>query len=357
MRRAIAVALAAVCVLAFGGRELVAGDDPDGDKLPEPALQFAKETTRQLTEAEREWTKMVERLAKCQADFAVADRTDSDGVLRAEAGRLLASAKKLLTDRKQMSTDLDRFQVALKKGAENYREVAALYKSHAEKTRSGEVKEDYQQLAKTYERKATAAAERGQKIGMPSGTETRAEVIDEGNLFLERLLEALTVGPMDQAERGAIAARLKKHGERCKALAEELCRAVETLLKSSDSPEIRRPADAAAKTVGSLDGASWSAPVTVAGVKCMTVIRFDKGGTCSQSTYAVGPNEKRQLVGFGSGSYRLDTGGTLSFYQAGMQVETGTATFLGKDQWSYRILDNVLESKLAGQQLVFTREP
>lgn len=359
MRRAIAAALAAACILALGGRDLFAGDDTSGDKLPEPALQFAKEATRHLTEAEREWAKMAERLAKCQADFTVADRTDSDGLLRDEAGRLLASAKKLLADRKQTSTNLDRFKDALNKAADHYREVAALYKSHAEKARSGEVKEDYQQLAKAYERKATAAAERGQKISMPAGTETKAEVIDEGNLFLERLLEALTVGPMNQAERGAIAARLKKHGERCKALTEELRRAVETLLQSSDSPEIRRPAVAAAKTVGSLDGASWSAPVTVAGVKCVTVIRFDKGGTCSQSTYALGPNGKRQLVGSGSGSYRLDSdsGGTLSFYQAGMRVETGTATFLGKDQWSYRILDNVLESKLAGKQLAFTREP
>ncbi|MBX7104253.1 MAG: hypothetical protein K1X57_09230 [Gemmataceae bacterium] len=357
MRRAIAAALAAVCVLTLGGREIFAGDDLPGDKLPEPALQFAKEATRHLTEAEREWTKMAERLAKCQADFAVADRTDSDGFLRDEAGRLLTSAKKLLADRKQMSTDLDRFQVALNKAAENYREVAALYKSHADKAKSGEVKEDYRELAKAYERKATAAAERGRKIGMPSGTETKADVIDEGNLFLERLLEALTVGPMTQAERGAIAARLRKHGERCKALAEELRRSAETLLQDSDSPEFRRPAGASAKTVGSLDGASWSAPVTVAGAKCVTVIRFDKGGTCSQSTYAVGPNGKRQLVGFGSGSYRMDAGGTLSFYQAGMQVETGTATFLGKDQWSYRILNNVLESKLAGQQLLFTREP
>jgi hypothetical protein len=357
MRRAIAATLAAVSILALGGRNLAAGDDSSGDKLPEPALQFAKEATRQRTDAEREWTKMVERLATCRTDFRLAEEAASDGVLRAEAGELLASATKLLADRKQMSTDLDRFQVALKKAAENYREVAALYKSHAAKARSGEVNEDYQQLAKAYERKATAAAEWGRTIGMPCGTETKAEVIDEGNLFLERLLEALTVGPMNQAERGAIAARLRKHGERCQSLAEELRRAVETLLESSDSPEIMRTADAASKTVGSLDGASWSARVTVAGVKCVTVIRFDKVGTCTQSTYALGPNGKRQIVGFGSGSYRLDAGGTLSFYQSGMQVETGTATFLGKDQWSYRILDNVLESKLTGTQLLFTREP
>lgn len=357
MRRAIAAALAAVSILALGGRNLFAGDDTSGDKLPEPALQFAKEATRHLTEAEREWVKMAERLAKCQADFTVADRTDSDGLLRDEASRLLASAKKLLADRKQMSTNLDRFKDALKKAAVNYREVAALYKSHAGKTRSEEVKEDYLQLAKAYERKATAAAERGQKVVMPSGTDAKAEVIEEGNLFLERLQEALSVGPMNETERSAVAARLKKHGVRCKALAEELRRAVETLLQSSDSPEIRQQAGGAVKTDGSLDGASWSAPVTVAGVKCVTVIRFEKAGTCSQSTYVLGPNGKGRLVGGGNGSFRLDAGGTLSFYQAGMRVETGTISFLGKDQWSYRILENILESKLAGTRLTFTREP
>jgi hypothetical protein len=357
VQRTIAAALAAVCILAFGGRGLFAGDDTSGDKLPEPALQFAKETTRQLTEAERDWTKMAERLATCQTDFTVADKTDSDGLLRAEAGRLLASAKKLLADRKLMSANLDRFQDALKKAAVNYREVAALYKSHAGKARSEEVKEDYLQLARAYERKATAAAGRSQKIGIPSGTEAKAEVIEEGNLFLERLQEALSVGPMNEMERGAIAARLKKHGERCKALAEELRRAVETLLQSSDSPEIRQQAGGAVKTDGSLDGASWSAPVTVAGLKCVTVIRFDKGGTCSQFTYVLGPNGKGRLVGGGNGSFRLDAGGTLSFSQSGMRVETGTVTFLGKDQWSYRILENVLEPKLAGTQLAFTREP
>ncbi len=355
MRRAITAALAALCFLAFGGRGLVAGDQPSGDKLPEPALQFATETTRQLTEAEREWTKMAERLATCQTGFRIAEGTASDGVLRAEAGGLLASAKKLLADRKEMSTNLHRFKAALKKAADNYREVAALYKSHAEKARSEEIKEDYLQLAKAYDRKATAVAERERKIGMPSGTEAKAEVIEEGNLFLERLQEALSVGSLSDAERGALAARLKKHGERCKALAEELRQAVESLLQGSDSPEIRRQSSSVVKT-DALNGASWSAPVTVAGVKCVTVIRFEQTGNCSQSTYILEPNGKGRLVGGGRGAFRLDPNGTLTFYQAGLQVETGTVSFLGKDQWSYRIHENVLDPTLAGKLLTFTRE-
>lgn len=355
VRRAITAALATLCILGFGGRGLVAGDQPSGDKLPEPALQFATETTRQLTEAEREWRKMAERLATCQKDFRIAEGNDSDGVLRAKAGGLLASAKKLLADRKEMSTNLHRFKAALRKAADNYREVAALYKSHAEKARSEEIKEDYLQLATAYERKATAVVKREQKIGMPSGTEAKAEVIEEGSLFLERLQEALSVGSLSDAERGALAARLKKHGQRCKALAEELRQAVETLLHGSDSPEIRRQSGGAVKT-GALNGASWSAPVTIAGVKCVTIIRFEQTGNCSQSTYTLEPNGKERLVGGRRGAFRLDPDGTLTFYQAGLQVGTGTVSFLDKDCWSYRIRENVSDPKMAGTQLTFTRE-
>jgi hypothetical protein len=354
VRRAIPAALAALCVLAFGGRGLVAGDEPPADKLPEPALQFAKETTRQRTDAEREWTKMVERLATCRTDFRLAEEAASDGVLHAEAGELLASAKKLLADRKEMSTNLHRFKATLKKEADNYREVAALYKSHAEKARSEEIREDYLQLAKAYERKATDVAERERKIGMPAGTEAKAEVIEEGNLFLERLQDALSVGSLGEAERRALAARLNKHGVRCQALAEELRQAVETLLQGSDSPETRRKSGAVKSDI--LNGAAWSAPVTVSGVKCVTIIRFEQSGNCSQSTYVMEPNGKERLVGGGRGAFRLDPDGTLTFYQAGLQVETGTVSFLGKDQWSYRIHENVLDPTLAGKLLTFTRE-
>lgn len=355
MRLAIPAALAALCVLAFGGRGLVAGDQPSGDKLPEPALQFATETTRQLTEAEREWTKMAERLAMYQTDVGIGAGTASDGILRAEAGGLLASAKKLLAERKEMSTNLNRFKAALRKAADNYREVAALYKSHAEKARSEEIRADYLQLAKAYERKATAAAARSQKVVLPSGIDGKAEVIEEGNLFLERLQEALSVGSLSDADRGALAARLKKHGERCKALAEELRQAVETFLQGSETPEVRRQSDTLVRT-DPLKGASWSAQVTVAGVKCVTVIRFEESGNCSQATCILEPNGKGRLVGGGRGAFRLDPDGTLTFYQAGLQVETGTVSFLGKDQWSYRIRENVLDPTLAGKQLTFARE-
>ncbi len=373
MRHAAGAALAASCLLAFAQPGLFAGDQAAGDKLPEPAHQFAKEASSRVTETEREWVKMVERLTKCQAEFSVADRASTDGSLRDEANRLLASAKKLLADHKQMGTDLERFKDALKKAASHYREVAALYKAHAVEARSAEVKDDYFQLEKAYVRKAGAAAERCEKVVMPAGAKAKAEVIEEGNLFLERLCEALAIGPVSEAERGVFVGRLKKHGERCKALAEELCRGAEKLLQDSDAPEIRQKIGGASKLpmaaawppeasggkkdFSSLRGASWSCPVTVSGVQCVQVIRFAYAGSCSQSVYLLGPKGKGKLLGTGSATFLLDAEGVLSFYQAGMLVERGRVLILGKDQWSYEILENRGAPGLAGTRLTFTREP
>jgi hypothetical protein len=366
-------ALAASCLLAVGGRVLSARDQAPGDKLPEPAIQFARETSLRLTETERDWVKVAVRLSMCQAEFSVAGRSDSDASLRDEAGRLLASAKKLLADQKQMGADLDRFKDTLNKASAHYQEVAALYKAHASKARSEEVKEDYLQLAKAYERKAATAAERGRKAVMPPGAAANAEPVGEGNLFLERLVEALAIGSVSDTEREVFAGRLKKHGERCKALAEELRRGVEKLLLDSDTPEIRRQLDGAAKVKspaprapegfetkrepGSLGGASWSSPVTVGGARCVTVIRFDLAGTCSQTTYLLGANGKGEPVATASGTFDLDAGGILSFYQGGALVEKGLVTFRGKNQWSYEVLVNLLAPGIAGTRLTFTREP
>jgi hypothetical protein len=65
VRRAAGAALAASCLLAFAQPGLFAGDKAAGNKLPEPAHQFAKEASSRVTETEREWVKMVERLTKC----------------------------------------------------------------------------------------------------------------------------------------------------------------------------------------------------------------------------------------------------------------------------------------------------
>jgi hypothetical protein len=373
VRRVTVAAVAASFFLALGSRGLSAGDQAGGDKLPEPALQFAKETALRLAETEREWAKVSERLDKCQADFTVAVRSYSDSSLRDEAGRLLAVAKKLLADQKEMETSLDRFKDALKKASANYREVAALYKAYAAKARSEDVREDYLQLAKACERKAAAAAERGQKASMPSGARNKTEAIEEGNLFLERLVEALGIGPVSDAEREVFIGQLKKHGGRCKALAGELRSGIEKILLDSDTPEIRQklgggakgqgpapsPQDGAGarKVFGLLNAASWASPVTITGLRCVTVVRFSQAGTCSQSTYLLGPKGRGSLVATTSGLFDVDARGVLRFYQAGTLVEEGKVSFLGKDQWSYEILDNLFAPGIAGTRLTFTREP
>jgi hypothetical protein len=168
-------------------------------------------------------------------------------------------------------------------------------------------------------------------------------------------------------------ARLKKHGERCKALAEELHSGIEKLLLDSDTPEIRQklggsakakgkepsPQDASGgkKVLGLLCGASWSSPVTIDGVPCVTVVRFSRAGTCSQSTYVLGPNGKRSLVAIAGGTFDVDADGILHFYQAGTLVEVGKVSFLGNNQWSYEILDRLLAPGIAGTRLTFSREP
>jgi hypothetical protein len=165
--------------------------------------------------------------------------------------------------------------------------------------------------------------------------------------------------------------RLKKHGEQCKALAGELRSGIEKLLSDSDTPEIRQKLGGAVKVkeaspqgaaeakkfLGLLCGASWSSPVTIGGVQCVTVVRFSKAGTCSQSTYILGPKGKGPLVAVASGTFDVDADGFLQFSQAGTPIEVGKVSFLGKDQWSYEILYRLLAPGIAGTRLTFSREP
>src|SRR5581483_6033249 len=152
------------------------------------------------------------------------------------ATRLITAAKNLLEDEKRIGPDTERFRDALKKAASHYRAVSALYKSHAEKAKSGEVRDDYHQLVKVYESKAEAAMDRARKLSAPTGLKPAREVIDEGNVFIERLLEAISVGPVSEADCQAFALRLKKHGERCQALSSQLSLAIEKILGTGTEP-------------------------------------------------------------------------------------------------------------------------
>jgi hypothetical protein len=357
-------------------REAVsANEDGSGERLAEPALRFAKDASFRVAEMEREWLKLAEGLTKRQADFAVADGGHSDSSLRDEATRLLGSAKKLLADSKRVGSDLERFKDTLTKSATHYREVAVLCKAQAGKARAREVKDDYLELAKVYEAKAQSAGDRAKKLSIPSAVKDKAEVIEEGNVFLERLVDALAIGPVADADRGLLAGRLRKHGERCKALMEELSRAIVKLLEDAETAEVREKIAAARKDRSSplsavtgqdeprpkkalpaLAGASWSTPITIEGEKYVQVMRFNSDGTCVQAVYRSGQKGRGALIGAGSATYKLDSEGILEFYQAGFLIETGLVTMLGKDQWSYEIIANIASPKLAGTRLTFTRE-
>jgi hypothetical protein len=354
-----------------------AADQKDSpDKLPEPALRFAKEASLRVAESEREWVKVAEGLAKNQSDFTVKDGSES--LLREQASRLLDSAKKLLGDQKRLGSDIERFKDTLRKAAGHYGEVAVVCKAQAAEARAAEIKEDYLALAKVYEVKARSAGERAKALSIPAGTKAKAELIEEGNLFVERFVEALSIGPVGNSDRDLFAGRLKKHGERCKALSRELTQAIEALLEEAEAPEVRKTIgekrkdestshqlmatstgsanSRPKKDLGALVGVSWSSPLTIQGVQCVQVLRFSADGICLQSVYRMGPKGRGPLIGSIRVGYRVDDDGILDVYQAGMVIEQGKITLSGKDEWSYEIGSSLATPQLAGTKVTFTRD-
>jgi len=374
VRRTMTVAAIAASCLVLAGLGMAAADEPGPEgKLPEPALRFAKDASLRVTEMERDWQKLADGLAKDRPDFARPERKHTESSLREEATRLLASAKKLLDERKRIAPELERFKDALKKSASHYREVAALYKFHAEKAKSGEVKDDYHQLAKVYELKAEAAANRAGKLTSPEGTKAAADVIEEGNLFIERLLETLAVGPIAQPDCDVFAGRLRKHGQRCQALSLELSGVVEKVLgrpvaiqrtmagtsttelvadfPHSDAGKSAKEPPAARTILG----ASWSSPVTVRGTEYRQVLRFNADGTCTQSVYRTAPTGLGALLGSRTYTYKLDPWGSLSVYAAGELIEWGKVTVVTKDRFDYDIVVNVFDPGRSASRITFVR--
>jgi hypothetical protein len=374
--RVVVAALSASCLLALP-RGVASADQKDSpESLPEPALRFAKEASLRVTDSEREWLKVAEGLAKYQADFTVKDGSESS--LREQASRLLDAAKKLLGEQKRLGSDLERFKDTLRKAASHYRDVAVLCKGQAAEARAEEIKEDYLALGKVYEVKARSAGERAKALSIPAGTKAKAELIEEGNLFVERFVEALSIGPAGDSDRDLFAGRLKRHGERCKALSDELTQAIEALLEEAEQPEVRKKlgekrkdertahqlvatSTGSAKSrpkkdLSALAGASWSSPLTIQGVRCVQLIRFEGDGTCLQSVYRMGPKGRGPLIGSIRVGYAVNDEGIVNVYQAGMVIERGEITFRGKDEWSYEILSSLANPQLAGTKTTFTRE-
>src|SRR5262249_4397440 len=139
------------------------------------------------------------------------------------------SAKKLLSSEKRVLLDLERFKDALKKASASYDDLGELYRDHAKKARSEGVKEDYRQLAMLYEIKASGIAKRAKELTISSAVKEQTEEVEEGNLFVERLLETLSDSAAE-VERRLMSRRLGKQGTRCSMLAERLSEEIKKVL-------------------------------------------------------------------------------------------------------------------------------
>lgn len=379
MQHFIRVAGILVCYLVFFGLDGRAADERElSDKLPEPALQFAKEAGLRLLEQERAFLKLSEEIKSNQVYFNIAVGGQSDSSLRTQAERLLSSAKKLLSDYKQIGTDLERFKDSLKRAASNYRELAGLYRGHAAKAQAAEVKDDYLQLARVYEAKATSAEERSKKLSVPAKLAPAASVIEEGNVFVDRLLELLSIGPVSETDRGIFAGRLKKHGERCQALVEDSLQALEKALDGAEAAGGKRKSASFASptTKGTnlksssgehgtqggrseqapLFNTSWSTPVTIKGQQCLHVIRLNVDGTFEQSLYLSGPKGAGKLLASGRGTFEVDIPEILSFFQGTKLIERGRILSVGRDEWVYEILENPSAPEATGRRITFKRK-
>lgn len=368
MIRVVIVAVAAIWLLAVSSAPAAADDNGSSERLTEPALRYAKDASLRVTETEREWLKLAQMLAKNQADFSVAAGSESS--LREQASRLVAAAKTLLEDQKRMSGDLERFKDILRKASGHYSDVATLCKTQASQARAEEIKDDYLALARVHEAKARAAGDRAKTLSIPAGLNAKAEVIAEGNLFLDRFVDAFPIGTERDSE---LAQRLTKHGERCKALARELSEVLEQFLEEAEAMEVREKVGGKRKgqhgsqggqertgttgktplpkkDLGFLIGQSWTSRVTNRGVECVQVVRFDADGNCIQTAYRRGSR-----VGSFSVRYELDGDGILSVYQGAWMIERGEVMALGKNEWTYEILSSVATPQLAGTKLTFRR--
>jgi hypothetical protein len=366
MTRVILAGLVASCLLALSPEATRAEEPGASDRLPEPALRFAKEASERVADMEQGWKKLAEALTKNQADFALTD--GSANSLQEQSSRLLSAARGLLEDQKRLTSDFERFKDTLRKAAGHYSEVAALYKAQALQARAREIRDDYLTLSSVYEAKAKAAGDRVATLSIPADAKAKAEVIEEGNLFLERFAEALSIGPVSATDQDRLAERLRKHGDRCQALATELSQAIEKLLETqsgeSDSQKQGertsqvRSADAKPKKkdLSFLNGSSWSASATIQGVKCRITVRFEANGNCYQTLQRTDSRGRTVKSGVFRASFETDSDGYITFSQRGLAIERGEVTRLGNDSWSYELLASLACPELVGTKHTFFRD-
>jgi hypothetical protein len=364
--------------------------DESSEKLTEHALDSAKRANIMLSEIEQGWCKVAEGLIKDRAVLTM----DGSGSTRNQASRQLGSAKKVVSDYKRLVSDLKQYEDALKEVASRYREMAAIYKVQASETRSEEIKEGYVQLSTVYERKAQSAIERAKRLTLPAESKSIVSLVEEGNLFFERFVEALSIDPMDERDRMLFTGRLKKHGERSQALAEQVLAAIDRFLEGSGTANVRHAFDEH-RTVGSvppflnkppsnrhsaggpkaltsdvgidffsdqppsprllLEG-SWTCQRTIRNIECLQIISINRDGTCSHSLDIPGVKEPIRPRPQDKWTLKLDpVVHCLCFYWGGRLMERGRFMFHGPDVWTYEVFESYIDSNAANTTLTFTR--
>lgn len=373
MQRTITKAVLVIgCLSVFAGS--VSADDTTIDKLPEPAIRFAKDASLRVAEIERDWQTLSESLRSARPELLPRSRRHTDASLQEEANKVLTAAKGLLEVESGISSQIEKYRDALKKSAAHYREVAALYKAHGDGAKSKEVKGDYHELAKVYESKALAVIGQAEMLPMSVTTKPAREVVAEGNLFIERLLDSLAVGPVNDSERELLLGRLRKHGERCQALSDELLRVIDPLLKGRATSESMRPPSVSGgystdsttsrgfqsggsqSDARSIVGVTWTSRITVRGIECQQHIQLRPGGGCTQSIYLSRSSGPGPLLSRRSYTYELDQFGNLVVFSGGKLLETGKVTVNGEESWVYEIVENVADPSLSAKRITFVRD-
>jgi hypothetical protein len=211
--------------------------DTPAERLPEPAHQFAGEAARAVAEEERAWLRRASELGTLGR--SAAEHLPGPGGLAAEAAALMGRSKQVLTAYQSAERDLQRFRSLLRKEAGHYRDVAELYVAAARQSKTAPVQEDYQALADAYRHRAAASEARAGALGLSAEATNQAQLVEEGNRFLERLAEAVAAVPVGAADERLLSSRLRRHAGQCDAVAAELSRVARALLAGSEDDAMR----------------------------------------------------------------------------------------------------------------------
>jgi len=330
-------------------------DDPRKGALPEPAEALAKEAGNAVRSAERSLLKL-------------ADDLKAEASAGASPSEMLESSRKILAACERLQKELTALKAALADAAAHHRGMSELQTGFARGAKSAEIREDYLTVALLYGRKASALEARAASVGVPKEVIDLAQVVSEGNLFLERSLRALSSAAVDA---GPLTARIEKQGERVKVLTGRLRETLQAALKEAEAKDVRDALEKALSNAdpkgesGSSKGGSakegvrlpgeWSTNFALQGVRYHVVVSFSAGGEYRQLLYARLPNGAVGFLGAASGTFEEGPNGEISFFADGTFLERGKMTPSGEGRFVYEVLENRLVPGTAGRRLTLKR--